>query len=523
MALPNPPNNVPQIIDVQNPSSNHHIVSVKMPTNLASKWPSKAWGTSIADIGLSAKDAALYPNYVLVDVEPIKNTPDLLWIFQKLDGPEWKTKSTGVPNLAPAKFSNQITTIQKRREVDPLTDPSSLGGNLISSIIQQKDDTGKAIEVNTEEIITSSSSLIGEVTDTWGVNKTEESYVIEGTPVESGFGIKASKVVPIGMGKAVKITEEYPNAINKLEGEECDRETSAVIQTSKHLVDATLASSFADQLRNSGGIINQVEVQPLDKWHSIVIANKMNDLPDVQEWQETTEISLPAKLKKVGVVWDTSESVEENSSGVNNISIIRAKNYKWEITALGKIQATCSGAPFIDIEPGLRGTALVNVKREYFHEAPLVDINSVHVFKPVIGILQINGFSVTDARKVVWNGIGNRKFSDDYNNSYDIDDKLIISTFGPFEHESISPTPDNMGDDPNIVKDIYSTTGSTPDAFIIDNPTVAFTFQKSGSATLTLPASSIPLAKGDTYVSNIIVKPWRLGKWVRETYTVTVP
>jgi hypothetical protein len=28
---------------------------------------------------------------------------------------------------------------------------------------------------------------------------------------------------------------------------------------------------------------------------------------------------------------------------------------------------------------------------------------------------------------------------------------------------------------------------------------------------------------GDTYVANVVVRPWRAGKWVRETYTVTVP
>jgi len=94
--LPEPPSNVPRIVDVLEPSSGHYVVYVRMTTNLASKWPSKPWGTPIENIGLSEKDAALYPGYTLVGIEPMKGSPDLYWVFEKLPGPVLQGKQAYV-------------------------------------------------------------------------------------------------------------------------------------------------------------------------------------------------------------------------------------------------------------------------------------------------------------------------------------------------------------------------------------------------------------------------------------------
>lgn len=80
------PVNTPRIYEVQDPATNAYTVMVLMPTQLASKYPSKPWGTAIEDIGLSKRDSDLYPGYVLVDFEPMKGSADLFWIFQKLPG-----------------------------------------------------------------------------------------------------------------------------------------------------------------------------------------------------------------------------------------------------------------------------------------------------------------------------------------------------------------------------------------------------------------------------------------------------
>lgn len=216
MALPNPPNNVPQIIDVQNPSSNHHVVSVKMPTNLASKWPSKPWGTPIEDIGLSTKDAALYPDYVLVEVEPIKNTPDLLWIFQKLNGPEWSTKSIGQESLIPAKFRKSVTTTITTQDVESDTQPSALTGDLILSSVKQVENSGVAKLQNINEVIDLNADPLVSPSTEDQLYVTTEKIVTEQTPSEEGFGIVQSTVQALGNGKAVMITKR---AVNTYSGE----------------------------------------------------------------------------------------------------------------------------------------------------------------------------------------------------------------------------------------------------------------------------------------------------------------
>jgi hypothetical protein len=77
MALPDPPPNVPRIVDVQDPGTGHYVVMVRMPTQLAVKYPDKPWGTAIEAIGLAKQDSDRFPGYTLVDVEPLKGSPDL--------------------------------------------------------------------------------------------------------------------------------------------------------------------------------------------------------------------------------------------------------------------------------------------------------------------------------------------------------------------------------------------------------------------------------------------------------------
>jgi hypothetical protein len=48
MAAEEPPTNVPRIADVQNPATGHYVVMVRMPTQLAAKYPDKPWGSRSA-------------------------------------------------------------------------------------------------------------------------------------------------------------------------------------------------------------------------------------------------------------------------------------------------------------------------------------------------------------------------------------------------------------------------------------------------------------------------------------------
>ena len=141
MALPEPPPNIPRIVKVKDPATGHYVMMVRMPTHLAAKWPDKPWGTSINDIGLAKKDSDLYPGYTFVDVEAMKGSPDLNWIFQKLPGPYSVTE----------KYSDELERIiiTKQREIAK--------GSGISSVVPGRtveifpiENSGKDYEITTE-------------------------------------------------------------------------------------------------------------------------------------------------------------------------------------------------------------------------------------------------------------------------------------------------------------------------------------------------------------------------------------
>jgi hypothetical protein len=667
MALPNPPNNVPQIIDVQNPSSNHHVVSVKMPTNLASKWPSKAWGTPIEDIGLSPKDAALYPDYVLVEVEPIKNTPDLLWIFQKLDGPIWTEKTLGTGSMIPQKFKKQITTTKTEQEVTPITEPTTPLGDLSLSAVSVQKNTGKAVkfEINEEidenvaplegerfapdgviikveegivvegdptdkgflviqsdvsalgdgkaikqsntakkretdndvvngwplkqikkigqesivppkfkslvvteetieqkelsanfvdnipspEALTGDQILIetqkindyryqerilseivdanllplnGELTDTWGVNTTEESYVAEGTPAEYGFGTKESKVVPIGRGKSIKSTELYPSDLTSiiLHSEEHDQTTGAIISVTKQIVNASNASAIAAEERGIFPYTKFVELKPLDKWHSIMISTTIDELPETQEWTELTQIQFPNELTRVGIIWDAQIDGSESASGTGDEEAIIFRKLSWSAKAEAIAIGSISGRPFYEVKAGKTGSAVVLVTRTFHREPPVVEDITPYSFQSVYGQISIFGGQVemrTTSSKEgnAYTTIGSGVF---YKRSYDT--KMVIDTFGPFLHSG-DLILEEIGDSPIVSGTYTASAGSTPSSGVYPDAVASVNIE--GTATLTLPPSSPILETGDTYVKHIEVKPWRAGVWIKEVYTVTVP
>ena len=317
MALPNPPNNVPQIVDVQNPSSNHHVVSVKMPTNLASKWPSKAWGTPITEIGLSTKDAALYPDYVLVEVEPIKNTPDLLWIFQKLDGPEWTTRSVGQDSLIPAKFRKSVTTTITTQDVDPETNPSALTDELILSSVKQVENSGVAKLQNLYEVIDLNADPLVSPSTEDQLYVTTESIVDDQTPSEEGFGIVQSSVQALGNGKAILITKRAVNSYNgentdfdigfsALEGNGFDARYGVPIsiEVQKVGIDDPIVDPNPEIIGDQVTIISRT---PESVWHAKQ-EKKTYTLPEDQIWYGLRRaINFPKVLEEVRVI-DSNEN-----------------------------------------------------------------------------------------------------------------------------------------------------------------------------------------------------------------------
>lgn len=217
-SLPEPPPNVPRIVDVQDPGTGHYVVMVRMPTQLAAKFPDKAWGTSIDAIGLSKQDSDKFPGYTLVDMEPLNGSPDLYWIFQKLDGPVWETTSKETPDLTPEKYKRLLVTTKTKQEVAPGTAPDAVGTildedtgeKITSSIVQDEENTGKSVKVTTTETLdTNADPIVGQQFDPGGaIIDITENVVPEGTQAEVGPNIAQSTVDAFGNGNAAKVTQK---------------------------------------------------------------------------------------------------------------------------------------------------------------------------------------------------------------------------------------------------------------------------------------------------------------------------
>jgi hypothetical protein len=522
---PEPPINVPRIVDVIQPGdTNHHIVMVRMPTQLKGRFPSVPWGTSIADIGLAKKDSDRFPNYVYVDTESIKNTQDLLWIFQKLDGPIWTTKTNKKDGLVPQKYSEFIQIIETKQEVSPGTEPDALTGNIVFSTVAERENTGIAVKINKEEVLqVGVGELIGELKDTWGINTTAESLVVEGTSTEGGYGVKESFVRPLGNGLSIKFVERYPDdggdgIVETLNEQEHDEVTGIVFDIKKSLVDAASAETIADTDRAAGWY---TEVKGLDIWHSITISTKIDatTIPDAETWEETGNISLPSVLEEAGVYWNSSQQSNYSASGLENLDQIVAKEASWTLGASASANANVTGTPYTKVTDGIKGNALVSITRTYHYGPPVTTITA-RKFNPVRGVIRIYSESTKATMSSRAGGTGGLQYTagGGTGGGYNLQRGLL--NIGPVEYNNgLTLTEINSS-----ILTVQSNAGagsSPPSGGVLPGATAIAV--ATGYAALELPPSTQPLSSGDQYVVKVDVSKWRFGWWIRDVYTITVP
>jgi len=214
MSLPDPPLNIPRIFQVLEPQSGQYIVTIKVDSRIAQRFPDKPFGTSIEDIGLSKKDSDKYPGYVLTEILPIRNGPynvavEHYWSFQKLGGPQWTTTTKSRDGLLPNKWAAKATQTKIRQEVALDAVPDPLTGNLVSSIVEQKDNTGKALRTNTVEELTAGSLPASTILGNGQVGTISETLITTGgaddvLPVSAL--IPEGSVENLGNGKSIKKT-----------------------------------------------------------------------------------------------------------------------------------------------------------------------------------------------------------------------------------------------------------------------------------------------------------------------------
>jgi len=211
----------PTIFEVFDPELNLHSVMVRMSNTLAKKYPNKPWGTPLSDIVVE-KYSSKFPNYILVAFEPVQGADDLFWIFQNLaDARGWTTKSKTKDDLIPAKFKGQVIRVITKTDVAPDTDATTLTGDLISSVVEQQPNTGKAVKSETTETIDLNvAALVGEEYGDIVTKSVSESLVVEGTAADTGTDVISSVVDPTGDGKAVRQTKRvkggtWPDPLDK--------------------------------------------------------------------------------------------------------------------------------------------------------------------------------------------------------------------------------------------------------------------------------------------------------------------
>lgn len=525
MANPNPPYKIPQIVEAKDPSGKFWQLKVRMHSELASKFPDDPWETSIADIGLPAQQSDQYPGYILVDIEAVKGTNELYWIFEKLDGPQWTTITRGVTDLVPKKFKRFIKETQTRQDVFLATQPDAPSGTLVQSIVAQGDDTGKAAKINTDVELILGPPLEGELTDTWGMNTTEEALENEGDPADFGFGVKSSIQSPLGNGLSVRRTENYPDdsdgdgIIYTLEGQEHDSTYGIVIDMDKSLVDASRAKTIATAQRALG---KYVELKPLDKWHTIMIAAKVNGLPDPYTWCEYSNFRAPNIIEEAGIVWDSNISTEYNSGGVDDIAIIVGGNLGWSVDASCSISGFVGGVAYSKVRGGAQGNAHVEVTRS-FHQGPPVggcDESDAHTFNPGNGFIWIQAQTYSASKKSWKRGVGFANTGFGGGSSVRADGKLSIHQFGPAEY-----FPDlalqSKGDPSTVTGVVSAFAGSTPSGGI--SPGVSLSTTLQGTYNLELSESSEPLQSGQQIIWAVKIYPWRFGIFIKDVYVLTVP
>lgn len=361
----------------------------------------------------------------------------------------------------------------------------------------------------------------GDSTGTWGVELNKERVVVAGAQTPYGFGIKSAAVDPIGNGHAVEVRVDYPtpiedNVIYTLTAQEHDDTTGAIIDTSKTLVNAAAAVALATTRRTAGFY---TEIQPLDKWHSILIGAKINTMPKDETWNETGRIELPDVLEQIGVIWDANTDKDAGTAGVDNIATIIAREYNWTVSAEAAIVGSVSGRPFVKIKDGFRGNANVSVSRTY-HEGPPAGSITPFNFNTVQGTLAIHGVSKNINAQSSKNGIGDISISGKARLKYSYDDSLMIQHVGPVVHGG-SLVITELGDSPTITDSVVASGGSVPGGGLY--PVATANLNITAKASIQIPDSSAPLSSGGSFILHVDVRPWRLGVWVKDVYTAYVP
>lgn len=323
---------IPRIEKVLMPSSGHHVVVVQLDSRHAAKFPDKPWGLGIEGIGLPSKDSDPWTGYTLTEIgKPYRAAGEMLnWYFQKLPGPIWTTRSRTAQDLIPGEFRRFIISTRTKQEVAAGAAPNELASDLVSSVVEEMDDTGKALLVETTETIDPDAEpLLGsQAYVERQVVSTGRELVNEGEGCLVGLEVANSSVRPFGNGKAIRESEWVDSWVEH-HASHWDDELGVQIQRTEQFVDppTNFTQEFTSfQIVNEDRSLKIVENPPEDALASIH-----------HVFPAETQVHLPGVLKSVGVVVTRNLS-NGNSLGTghqysisNESSLAMSADLVWDI------------------------------------------------------------------------------------------------------------------------------------------------------------------------------------------------
>lgn len=428
------------------------------------------------------------------------------------DGEEWpvlETRKLGESGVIPAKFMSGVKLIETDEVVDPSEEPDPTSFSDLESSVKQI----SATKANKKGIVKDGDypELLGKQTGTWGVERIEES-VQEDDSIDSGFGVKSSSNNPAnehaGIRQSVVYdTPESSNIIATLHEQSTDPATKTVVDTIKQLVDAADALDLAEDMRDDGYF---TEVQPYDKWHSILISSKVTSPPETEVTYHMKGYDFPDFLDTIGIDWSVSKGHSEEAMVPDDWSVTQPRQY----SVHGQANVSTGANVYIKVLNGYRGPVVARRTRTFSITQP-EDEPSIHKIIPVTGTVVIKSADVDRSLTKRYDAVGA---------SFRAGAQVHTVTLGPICHSGSVTlvNSDPVDDDPDYFsEDVAVSTGSLP--WGGSYPAISFTLSAYGSATLYLPDSTNPPESGEWMTVADDVERWKFNMWVREVVEIKVP
>ena len=352
--------------------------------------------------------------------------------------------------------------------------------------------------------------LVGTQTGTWGVETVTESlrgYVENAT---GGYGVKEQSIEPLGDGRAVEKKVEYPPSPAELVEYHMDETYKILIKMTKRLVNIQ-GYSAADPGRNA-----VVELHAIDAWNAIEIISEIfnGSLPEPETWEHTVHFSFYDELIEAGVYYEKQADGKASSGGVNVSAVGSTKG--WRAEAQAQAKAIVRAVPYTKIKAGYSGPCRASTTRSYSLSPP-TGVETVTRQEPVIGAIVITGTGGSYEVGGFVSGEGQEWTQSGGSTGSSLDVVAVRHSIGPVVHNSVTLTEHGTS---TATDTASATSGSVPSGTY---PAVTATASASVTSTLLLPASTTPIASGDSLISEVRVEKWRFGVWIKEVTTVYRP